>query len=157
MRSALVFVLLAFSLAVAQSQGATIYQARCAVCHGSQGQGTPGLYPPLAGTLGRLLALEEARAYIAWVVRYGLSGFIRSSGGVYNGVMPAHPGLSAEELTDLLNFLVTLSSKQLPPNFRPFSLEEVRQYQAQPKTPGELRKLREAILEKLTAKGLPPP
>lgn len=143
--------------ALAQGQGAAIYEARCAVCHGTQGQGISGLYPPLAGSLGRLLVLEEARAYITWVVRYGLLGPIRSGGAVYKGVMPAHPGFSVEELTALLNFLLALNAKQLPPNVPPFSTQEVGQYLGQSKTPAELSRLRETLLEKLAAKGLPLP
>jgi len=36
-------------LAVA-SDGAAIYKAKCAACHGQNGQGTPGMAPQLAGT-----------------------------------------------------------------------------------------------------------
>lgn len=157
MRRGLILLWTVLPFALAQGQGATIYEAQCAVCHGAQGQGTPGLYPPLAGSLGRLLVLEEARAYITWVVRYGLSGPIRSGGVLYKGVMPAHPGLSVKELTALLNFLLTLNAKQLPPATPLFSDQEVGQYLGQNKTPAELSKLREALLEKLTAKGLPFP
>jgi len=134
-----------------------LYQARCAVCHGVEGQGIPGLYPPLAGSLGRLLALKEARAYVAWVVWYGLQGSIRSGGMAYQGVMPAHPGLTPEEQAALLNHLLALNTRYLPSNYPPFTPEEVKGYRAQVKTPAELRKLREALLQKLSTKGLPMP
>jgi|YNPMSStandDraft_1061717.scaffolds.fasta_scaffold08168_5 mono/diheme cytochrome c family protein len=157
MKKALLFLWITFFLALAQNQGASLYQARCAVCHGVEGQGTPGLYPPLAGSLGRLLALKEARAYVAWVVRYGLQGPIRSGGMVYQGVMPAHPSLTPEEEAALLNYLLALNTRHLSSNYPPFTPEEVKGYQAQAKTPAELRRLREALLQQLSAKGLPMP
>lgn len=157
MRRLLLFLGIALLPALAQTQGASLYQARCAVCHGVEGQGIPGLYPPLAGSLGRLLALKEARAYVAWVVWYGLLGPIRSGGVVYQGVMPAHPGLTPEELAALLNHLLALNTRYLSSNYLPFTPEEVKGYQAQVKTPAELRKLREALLQEISTKGLPMP
>lgn len=151
------FVLCVFAGAQGTNQGANLYATRCAVCHGIQGQGTPGLYPPLAGSLGRLLALPEARAYVVWVVRYGLSGAIASGGGTYKGVMPAHPGFSLEELVALLNHLLSLNSSYLPSDYPFFTLDEVGKYLEQSKTPFELHKLREELVRRLGAKGLPPP
>jgi len=141
----------------ALAQGEVLYQARCAVCHGAQGQGTPGLYPPLAGSLARLLALEEGRSYLAWVVAYGLSGPMRSGGRTYNGVMPAHPDFSPEEEAALLNHLLALNAAWLPKGYPPFTPEEVRRHRTVRKTPEELRRLREELLRKLSEKGLPLP
>ena len=143
------------SVLLALAQGELLYKARCAVCHGIQGQGTPGLYPPLAGSLARLLALEEARSYLTWVVAYGLSGPIRSGGVIYNGVMPAHPDLSPEDEATLLNHLLTLNAR--PKSLLHFTSEEVKRYRAVQKTPVELNKLREALMKKLSEKGLPLP
>jgi len=147
--------LLALSWSLAQGEG--IYQSRCAVCHGAKGEGHPGVYPPLAGSLGRLLALEEARAYLIWVTTYGLSGPIRSGGVVYNGVMLAYPGLSAAERADLLNHLLALNAGYLPGGFRRFTPEEVQGFVKDKKTPAELRHLRESLIARLQQKGLPVP
>ena len=157
MRFLLLGCLLSALPALAQAQGELLYQARCAVCHGIQGQGTAGLYPPLFGSLGRLLALEEARPYLTWVVVYGLSGPIRVGGVVYNGIMPAHPDLSSEEEAALLNYLLTLNISLLPKGFPHFTSEEVKRYRAVQKAPPELKKLREELLKKLSKKGLPLP
>jgi hypothetical protein len=76
---------------------------------------------------------------------------------VYQGVMPAHPSLTPEEEAALLNYLLALNTRHLPSNYPPFTPEEVKGYQAQAKTPAELRRLREALLQQLSAKGLPMP
>lgn len=155
----LLTILFASTVAIAQgiSQGEAVYKNRCAVCHGSKGEGRPGLYPPLAGSLGKLLAISESRAYLVWVISYGLSGPITSGGTLYNGVMLAYPDLSLEERTSLLNFLLTLNAEHLPRGFEPFRPGEVAEYLASKKTPSELRRLREEILSKLDERRLPRP
>lgn len=149
--------LLALSLALAQSPGQAIYQARCAICHGERGQGVPGLYPPLSGPLGRLLALEEARAYMVWAVTYGLSGPISSSGATFNGLMPAQTGLSAAEIASLLNFLLDLNKGYIRGQIAYYSFAEVERYQAVRKTPKEVWRFREEMVARIRERGLPVP
>lgn len=40
------------------AEGAHVYQAQCAVCHGDRGQGRDDVYPPLAGGIGTLMSKE---------------------------------------------------------------------------------------------------
>lgn len=81
---------LLFTTAVAQAaDGETTYEARCAACHGNEGEGR-GSFPALAGN--PLLDDEEA---VAAVVRSG------------RGVMPAFPQLSEEEISALTTYLRT--------------------------------------------------
>lgn len=40
----------------AMARGAKVYEQQCAQCHGDQGQGQPGAFPPLAGNRAVLLA-----------------------------------------------------------------------------------------------------
>lgn len=84
-----------------EADGAAIYAQSCAVCHGSEGQGTPGAFPPLAGHITRLAAAD--RSYLPLVVLYGLSGAVEIAGTQFNGVMPAWDQLSDEEIAALLN------------------------------------------------------
>lgn len=42
--------------ASAMARGAKVYEQQCAQCHGDQGQGQPGAFPPLAGNRAVLLA-----------------------------------------------------------------------------------------------------
>ena len=39
--------------------GAKLYEQHCAACHGAQGEGVPGAYPPLAGNRAVTLAQTE--------------------------------------------------------------------------------------------------
>jgi len=57
-------------------RGAKLYEQHCAQCHGDNGQGVPGAYPPLAGN--RAVVLKET-ANLVQVVLYG--GFPPATAG----------------------------------------------------------------------------
>lgn len=84
--------------------GAEAYRQSCGVCHGPDGQGTPGAFPPLAGHVADLVAAD--RDYPVLVVLYGLSGTVKVEGREYNGVMPAWKQLGNAQIAALLNTLV---------------------------------------------------
>lgn len=67
------------------ADGAKVYTANCASCHGAAGAGVPGAFPPLAGNT----AITGDGKYISDVLLYGLQGKIVARGQPYNGVMPA--------------------------------------------------------------------
>lgn len=85
----------------AEVDAAAVYAGSCAACHGQEGRGTPGAFPPIAGHAAALAAAD--RSYLPLVVLYGLSGTIDIEGKRYNGVMPAWNQLSNEEIAALLN------------------------------------------------------
>ena len=58
------------------ARGASIYAQRCAYCHGDQGEGAPGAYPPLAGN--RQANMESA-ANLVQILRLG--GFLPATAG----------------------------------------------------------------------------
>ena len=64
--------------------GSQIYNARCASCHQSNGQGVPGAFPPLVGT-----GWVENKGQIIRILLHGMQGEVEVRGAVYNGVMPA--------------------------------------------------------------------
>lgn len=72
--------------------GAAVFGANCARCHGVNGEGTPGLYPPLKGS-PRVLNRDFSN-HIR-VVLHGLSGET-IAGKTYSGRMPPF----ADVLTD---------------------------------------------------------
>jgi nitrite reductase (NO-forming) len=74
----------------------------CAACHQAQGQGTPGVFPPLAQS--DYLAKTAKPTIIGHVVR-GLQGPIDVAGRSYNGVMPPLGFLSDEEIAGALSFV----------------------------------------------------
>lgn len=85
----------------ANVDGDSVYAGSCAVCHGTEGQGTAGAFPPIAGHAAELAAAD--RSYLPLVILYGLSGVIDIEGERYNGVMPAWSQLNDEEVAALLN------------------------------------------------------
>lgn len=82
--------------------GGAIFNAQCAACHQSSGQGLPGVFPPLAASDW---VTGDAETAIA-IVNDGLAGAITVNGSEYNGMMPAFgQQLSPEELAAVLTFI----------------------------------------------------
>ena len=74
------------------SLGASLYRAKCAACHGTQGEGQPGTYPPLRGS--EWLTATPSR--LPEILTQGLSGPITVNGIPWNATM-LPPGLTTEE------------------------------------------------------------
>jgi mono/diheme cytochrome c family protein len=135
--------------ALAQDGGQGLFADVCAACHQDDGRGVPGVYPPLADSIGRFVRLPDGRAYLARMLIYGMFGPIRVEDRPYNGLMPP-PGFDDAEIAAVLNYALTeLSGEQPPRDFAPFTAEEVGGYHEPIATPSEMRKEREALLEKL--------
>lgn len=81
-------------------RGRSLYGTRCAQCHGEQGEGAPGAYPPLAGNPS--VTLEDP-ANVLQVIRHG--GFAPATRTHPRpfGMPPA--GLSPQELADVATFI----------------------------------------------------
>lgn len=107
--------------------GDAVYAGSCAVCHGAEGQGTEGAFPPLAEHAARLAAAD--RGYPPLVVLYGLSGEITVEGDEYNGVMPAWDQLSDEEIAAALNVVVSgwngAAQTTDTPDFEPYTAGDI--------------------------------
>lgn len=61
------------------------YAAACVTCHQPNGLGTPGTYPPLAGSEW-VLGSEER---LIRIVLHGLNGDVKVGGKTFNGAMPS--------------------------------------------------------------------
>lgn len=131
---ALVFLLWVVSLAVALSPQ-KLYALHCMGCHGSQGEGIPSRVPALRNFAGYFAFLPEGRAFL-----------IRVPGA-------ANAPLSDEELAQVTNWLLqTFSPKELPPDFKPFTAEEVKSYRAKPLE--NVTQVRDTLLKKLKTLGI---
>lgn len=100
--------------------GQVVY-TQCAACHQPDGRGLAGAFPPLDGT--RWVVGSEER--LIRVVAHGLMGSIEVKGNTYNGVMPAFPQLSDEELAAVLTF-IRQSWNNDAPAISPERVTEVR-------------------------------
>ena len=108
--------------------GAAVYAANCASCHQGDGQGIPGAFPPVAGHAADLVA-NEGRDYLPLVLLYGLQGPIEVQGRTYDGVMPAWPQLSDDELAAVANHIVTM--EEAPEAFEPYAPAEFEEARGQ--------------------------
>ncbi len=135
--------------------GATIFAKRCAVCHQPNGQGVPGVYPPITETLGHFLATPSGRSYLGEVVAFGLAGAITVGGQRYVGQMKLAPALSDQELADVLNHVLTsFNGASLPADAAPFAAAEIAVLRATPKAPTDVAKARQDVVAELERLGL---
>jgi hypothetical protein len=109
----------------------------CQGCHRQDGSGSEGTSPSLAGTVARFLAVPGGREYL----------------GRVPGVATAP--LSNADLSELMNWLLWRFDKQhLPPNFQPFTSEEIGKLRSAPLRL-EAPQMRAALLKKADESATP--
>ncbi len=85
--------------------GAKVYGQNCASCHQGNGGGSPGTYPPLAGSDW----VQGSKLRLAALLLKGLQGPVSVSGapGTFGvSVMPAQEAaLTPDKLADLMTYL----------------------------------------------------
>lgn len=67
-----------------QPDGEQVYTSRCASCHQTNGQGIPGVFPPLAGSEW----VTDDKGWLVRIILGGLNGEIEVKGTTYSGAMP---------------------------------------------------------------------
>jgi cytochrome c oxidase cbb3-type subunit 2 len=78
-----------------------LYVAQCSACHQTNGDGLPGVFPPLKGSA--VVNRDDATKHIQAVLN-GMQG-ARVSGVVYASVMPPFSGtLNDADIADIINF-----------------------------------------------------
>ena len=82
-------------------RGLTVYSRTCIACHGPEGKGVPGAFPPLDGSSW---AVGDP-SIPARIVLAGLQGPIEVSGQKFANVMPPHTDLKDAEIADVLTFV----------------------------------------------------
>ena len=87
-------------LKASMERGKDEYDGVCQTCHMDQGQGIPGVFPPLAKSDYLMADLDRA---IKGMID-GQEGEIVVNGVTYNGAMPA-TGLDDQSIADVLNFV----------------------------------------------------
>lgn len=89
------------TLAQQMKAGETLFTGTCSVCHQSNGEGLPGVFPPLAKS--DWLMADKARSIAA--VLNGLSGKVTVNGKVYDSVMPPMSQLNDDEVAHILTYV----------------------------------------------------
>lgn len=82
------------------ANGAKVYGEICLPCHGPEGKGTPGAFPPIAGAGA---AYGDARNHATIVIK-GLTGPITVQGTTYNGAMPPQGHLTDYQIASVVTF-----------------------------------------------------
>lgn len=82
------------------ADGRLVYEANCVACHGDDGSGLPGTFPPLVDNPS-----VRDTEYVTDVIRNGLTGEIEVGGQPYDGVMPGFPGLDDSQVDALIVYL----------------------------------------------------
>ncbi|MBK8290384.1 MAG: cytochrome c [Flammeovirgaceae bacterium] len=87
-------------LNASMERGKEIYQRNCISCHMDQGEGLPGIFPPLSKS--DYMLADKKRAIQQTL--YGVSGEMTVNGTQYNGEMNGYD-LSDEQMSDLMNYI----------------------------------------------------
>jgi len=113
------------------------YTRTCEGCHQPDGYGMTGIVPRLKDFAGYFTHVPEGRDFLIRVP----------------GVSMAL--LDDERITEVMNWvLYALSPGQLPADFQPYTVDEVRRLRANPLA--EIRKVRAGIIATLREKGIVP-
>jgi cytochrome c oxidase subunit II len=128
------------ALVAAAVDGAQLYAANCASCHGPAGAGIAGAFPPLAGHAAELAG--QSRAYLIDSLLYGLQGQIVVRGVTYNGVMPAWGQLSDDQIAAILDHIVALDG----PAVDPFDADEVAAERGKGWSPSDVLAFRREVI-----------
>jgi nitrite reductase (NO-forming) len=82
--------------------GAALFNGTCSVCHQNNGEGIPGVFPPLAKS--DFLAADKKRAI--GIPVNGLTGPVTVQGHTFNSVMPPMSQLNDDEIANILTFVM---------------------------------------------------
>jgi mono/diheme cytochrome c family protein len=131
------------------ADGAAVY-SNCMGCHQVNGAGILGVFPSLITHAPILFNAEgsqvEGRTYLVQLLLSGLQGEITAGGVTYNGVMPAWPQLSDNEISAVLNHvLVSWGNDELVPDFEPYTAQEVEAQRERGLSPREVLANRQSL------------
>ncbi len=145
-------MLIAALCGIANAGGREIFDAHCAICHQADAKGVPGMYPPLADSIGSYLTIPEGRSYLVHVVSSGMTGAISVHGQPYNGVMQPWATFKDEDVAEVLNYVLTaFNAKLLPGAFSPLTADEVKKYRITNTALGGVHKEREVLMKALAS------
>lgn len=83
------------------ARGLAVYTRTCIACHGPDGKGVPGAFPPLDGVSW----VTGDPSVPARIILGGLQGPIEVLGQKYENVMPPHTDLNDAEIADVITYV----------------------------------------------------
>jgi nitrite reductase (NO-forming) len=104
--------------------GKVLFTGTCSVCHQANGEGLPGVFPPLAKS--DFIAADPKRP--VEILLHGLSGKVTVNGKEYDSVMPPMTQLNDDEIANILTFVLNSWGN---PGGR-ITVEDVAKARAQP-------------------------
>lgn len=118
-------------------EGEKVYKQNCVACHGANGQGQAGLYPPLVN--GHWVVGNERS--VTGVVLNGLQGPLEVDGVMYNGAMPPWgSALNDRRLAGVLTYIRQTWGNQAG-EITEAQVAEARKIFAERKTPWTVEEL----------------
>jgi mono/diheme cytochrome c family protein len=87
--------------AAVHERGSAVYARTCIACHGPDGKGVPGAFPPLDGSDW---PVGDATIPIR-ILLAGLQGPIEVKGQKFQNIMPPHIDLKDDEIADVLTYV----------------------------------------------------
>ncbi len=82
-------------------RGHEVYARTCIACHGPEGKGVPGAFPPLDGATW---PVGDPTVPIK-ILLLGLQGPIEVAGQKFENIMPPHTDLKDQEIADVLTYV----------------------------------------------------
>jgi len=107
---------------VAVPDGSVIFASNCSSCHGTNGQGMSGVFPPLNGSS----VVTGDTETLTKILLHGLQGPVTVAGSQYNGMMPAFGNtLNDTQIAAVLTYIRSLP-KNDKGNVTPEEVKDVR-------------------------------
>ena len=135
-------------VAVRYPDGASLFQANCAVCHGVKGAGTPALAPPITSYPARYATTGEGRKQLAITVLNGMFGGIEVEQKHFDFKMPEFTSLDDAKLAAVLNFVV-FDLAHAAQDTKPLTAEEIAAERSHPVDGAAVREHRAKLLPTL--------
>jgi cytochrome c551 len=82
-------------------EGKTLYESKCSSCHHKDGAPEVSIYPPLKNSD----FLKDNQQKIACIIIKGQKEPLDVNGKTYSMQMPAFSGLSAQEVSQIINYI----------------------------------------------------
>lgn len=94
-------------------RGQRLYQGNCQACHGAEGNGVPGAFPPLVGS--EWVVGEKSEQLLPRILLYGLQGAVKVKGLNYDGNMPAQTTYTDAQIAQVSSFIRAQWGNSAPP------------------------------------------